>query len=118
MNIGDTMKKMIAAWVFLATILFGTLLYIGITFNKSIEEYQIIESDLKEAAQAYIRLKSVNLVANKEVKITEDDLAKENLLPNMATDDDECHGYINVKYAISEVEYTPFIECNNYKTKQ
>lgn len=118
MNIGDNMKKMIAAWIFLATILFGTLLYIGISFNKSIEEYQIIESDLKEAAQAYIKLKSINLAANKEVKITEDDLSQENLLPNMIVDEDECHGYINVKSSVSEVKYIPFIECDNYKTKE
>lgn len=111
------MKKMMAAWIFLATILFGTLLYIGVTFNKSIEEYKIIESDLKEAAQAYIKLKSINLAANKEVKITEDDLSKEYLLPNMTVEEDECHGYIIVEKNISEVKYSPIIECKNYKTE-
>ncbi len=110
------MKKMIAAWLFLATILMGTLLYIGVTFNKSIEEYQIIENDLKEAAQAYIKLKGINLAVNKEITVTEDELIKENLLPNMTVEEHVCHGYIEVKYSISEIKYTPFIECNNYKS--
>ncbi len=110
------MKKMIIAWIFLATILFSTLLCIGFSFNKSREKYQVIESDLSESAQAYIQLKNINLTPNKELRITEDDLIKNNLLPNMKVDDDECHGYVIVKKTFSEIEYSPFIECNNYKS--
>lgn len=111
------MKKMIFAWIFLTCILFGTLLYIGISFNKSVEDYEIIESDLKEAAEAYVKVKNINIVPNKEVKITDVDLENENLLPNMNLEDDECDGYVIVKMGITEPIYTPYIECNNYKTE-
>lgn len=109
------MKKMIIAWILIAVILFGSLLTIGIVNTKKFESYKVLESDLVEAAKGYIELTDKKITA-KTVKITENDLEKKRILPNMEVDGDLCSGYINVSNTLNGLEYKAVINCDKYKT--
>lgn len=109
------MKKMIIAWMFIAVVLFGSLLTIGIVNTKKYEPYKVLESDLVEAAKGYIELTDKK-ITNKKTKITETDLENKNILPNMEVDGDLCSGYVNVSNTINGLEYQAMIKCDKYET--
>lgn len=109
------MKKMVIAWIFLAIVLFGSLLTIGIVNIKKYEDYKLLESELVDAAQGYIEITDKK-VTNKTIKITEADLESKNILPNMEVNDDTCSGYVNVKKTINGLEYKALIKCEKYET--
>lgn len=114
-RIGGNMKKMIIAWIFIATILFCSLLTIGIFNTKKYEEYKTLENDLVEAAKGYIELTDKK-ITNKTVKITEEDLDEKKILPNMEVDDDLCSGYVKVNNTINGLNYKAVIKCDKYET--
>lgn len=109
------MKKMIIAWIFIATILFGSLLTIGIVNTKKYEDYKVLESDLVEAAKGYIQLTDKK-ITNKEVKISEEDLENRKILPTMEVDGDLCNGYVKVTNTLNGLEYKAIIKCDKYET--
>ena len=109
------MKKMIIAWIFLAFVLFGSLLTIGIVNTKKYEDYKLLESELVDAAQGYIELTDKK-ITNDSIKITETDLNNKKILPKMEVDGDQCSGYVNVKNTLNGLEYKAIIKCDEYET--
>ena len=110
------MKKMIAIWLFLALGLFGTLYFIGISFNKAYKDYRALEADLTEAASIYITVNKIKLKFGDSLTIKAKELQDNNLLPNMEIDDDKCQGYVTVKKAYDNYEYDAYIKCKKYTT--
>lgn len=107
------MKKMIGAWIFIAVCLFGTLLFIGISYNKEYKPYRDLEADMQESASLYILTNQIKLNIGEKVKIVADDLDS---LESMKVKDDTCDGYVIAKKTLDDMEYEAFIKCKNYTT--
>ncbi len=109
------MKKMIIAWVLIATSLLGTLYFIGINFNKEYREYRDLEGDMIESASIYLTLNQIKLNVNEKVTLTSDDLLKSKVLSTMDIKNDTCIGYVIVSRS-NEYDYNSYIKCKNYTT--
>lgn len=110
------MKKMIAAWLFLALGLLGVLYFIGIKYNKEFKPYMDLEGDMIESANIYLSLKNISLSIGEKQKIDAELLINNDLLPNLDVKEDKCKGYVQVKRTMSEYDYKAFIKCKRYKT--
>lgn len=110
------MKKMVIVWVFLAFSLFGTLLFVGISFNNKYKPYHDLEADMRESASIYILVNKIKINNTNEFRIESSDLLKSNSIDSMTVLDDECIGYVIVTKGASENKYSPYIKCENYKT--
>lgn len=111
------MKKMYATWIFLISVLFIAILYIGYTFIDSISLYQALENDMVEAADFYLNINKVNLSVGEEITISSKQLLDDKTLNSMTVDKDECKGYVRIKRSISNYDYQAFIKCTEYQTE-
>lgn len=107
---------MIVAWIILTVGLVGTLTFIGISYKKSVKEYHILESDLKEVGQAYYELAKLNLGVNGSIKVDSTQLEEFSLLPNTTIKSDKCDVYIIIKQNTKNYNVFPYIKCDNYVT--
>ena len=110
------MKKMVIVWVFIAFSLFGTLLFVGLSFNSKYKPYHELEADMKESAKIYILVNKIKISNTNEFRIESSDLLKSNSIDSMKVLDDECTGYVIAKKGNNENEYNAYIKCENYET--
>lgn len=110
------MKKMIIIWIIMASVLVGTLTYIGLKFEEKVKDYQILESDIEESAQIYMQVNELELKYKENVKIKTSKLLEEGILKNMTVGDDECSGYVVITKELKGFSYNAYIKCENYTT--
>lgn len=110
------MKKMMITWILLAISLVGTLTYIGLRFQNSVKKYRVLESDLVEAADAYVQVSNIVLNAGESIKIETKKLIDADCLITAEVSDDICTGYVMVKKDFNKYDYKAYIKCENYET--
>ncbi len=108
------MKKMIIVWLFLATCLFGSILFIGFSMNKEYKPYRDYEADISESANIYMTINEEKLKSGEKKKIKLAELLKSGALSTNKVKDDECDGYVIVKKSGGEYQYNAYIKCQNY----
>ena len=111
------MKKMVICWIIVVGGLIGVLTYIGITYEKSVNSYKSLESDLIESADAYIKIKNINLAIDEKMIITAGQMREDDIIKNLSVDSDECTGYVEVKKNINKTDYKAYISCKEYTTE-
>ena len=109
------MKKQNIIWVTLVFLLVLCIYLIGISFSEDIKKYQILEEDIKEAADIYINQKKINIPVSENYRINIDKLEEENLI-DKRVDNDVCNGYVIVKKQIKDYDIKSYIKCNKYQT--
>lgn len=112
------MKKMMAAWVAITTMLILSLLFIGLNVEKHNKEYKTLENDLVEAADVYIKTKDIDIKLNESKKISMDELIEENVIKSESKDKLKCDGYVIVKKKINKLDFSPYIKCDEYETME
>lgn len=110
------MRKMLVCWVILIVSAVSTLTYIGLRYENMTKEYQILEVDLVEAADIYIKINDIKLSTSEEFTIKTEELLEQNIIKTMDVGEDTCEGYINVKKNISKINYKAYIKCREYTT--
>ncbi len=108
------MKKMMLAWMFLVVLLVGGLLFIGVRFKDSIREYEILEIDMNESANAFLKLREINLNPGESMKISANELIESGLLKSMEVGSDTCEGYVFVKKQGKNMNIESKIKCSQY----
>ncbi len=112
------MKKMVAAWVAITTMLILSLLFIGLNVEKHNKEYKTLENDLVEAADVYIKTKDIDIKLNESKKISMDELIEGNVIKSESKDKLKCDGYVIVKKKINKLDFSPYIKCDEYETME
>lgn len=112
------MKKMMAAWVAITTMLILSLLFIGLNVEKHNKEYKTLENDLVEAADVYMKTKDIDIKLNESKKISIDELIEENVIKSESKDKLKCDGYVIVKKKINKLDFSPYIKCDEYETME
>ncbi len=109
-------KILFIIWGILVLGLFSSLTIFGFMLKKINKDYQELEDSLKDIAITYVKDKSLYPEENKEVKITKEELIKDNYLEELKVDNDVCDGYVIVKLE-EGFKYSPYIKCKRYTTK-
>lgn len=105
-----------AAWIFLALGLLGTLYFFGLNYNKEFKEYMNLEADMVEAATIYMDVNQVSVNFGAKKSISHKELLKNNNLISMKVKDDKCKGFVIVKNSFGELKYNAYIKCDKYTT--
>lgn len=100
----------------MASVLVGTLTYIGIKFEEKVKDYQILESDIEESAQIYMEVNKLELEYKEMVKIKTSKLLEDGILKSTSVNDDECSGYVVIRKKLKGFSYDAYIKCENYTT--
>ncbi len=110
------MKKITIAMVFLAVCLVGTLTFIGLQFQEDIKPYRSYENDLVESAQVYMDMNKPLLDVGESITLELTKLIEDKLVTTDVVEEDKCTGHVTIKKTYNGIEYTPYIECGDYKT--
>ena len=102
-------------WGLLIIIIIVGLTGIGFVYKEKSKVYKELENTLKEKTLNYVEKNA--MYNGSDLKITEDDLIKENIIESLKINDSECQGYVLVKKIREHYEYEPYIKCEKYTTK-
>ncbi len=102
------------AWLFLIVMLVGGLLFVGYSFKNSIRDYEILEVDIKESTNAYIKMKEIDLANGESMRISTNELLESTLLKSTKVGDDTCKGYALVYKNNKKIEIEAKIKCSEY----
>ena len=99
-------------------LLSSLLLVIGLNYEKSVKNYNALEEDLVEAAQAYVMVELKNDITGDLEIDTFDLLEKKYIKEDILTvKGDKCSGRVIVsKTTMGKLEYEAQIKCSDYKT--
>ena len=111
------MRRISYVWGFLLFLLVGGLTAIGFVYKNKLKKYEDLENKLEESAKQYVDQKFLYPEANQNIKITLEELKREEFIDNLNVDDEECDGYEIVSHDGSTFQYKAYIKCSDYKTK-
>lgn len=107
------MKRTMIVWSLLMVILIGGLTYIGFNLTSKNKDFYVKENLIKEAAIEYFNHYPDKLPP-KEAIVKKETLEKEGFLDETNLN---CEGFVRVVKNIINYDYTGFIKCINYETK-
>ncbi len=110
------MKKTMVVWTMFIFILVGGLTFIGYTLTNKNKDYYQMEKKLEEAAKEYYSYYSEKL-PSKETTIKSDELIKEGFLKDLKIKKEKCTGFVKLSKNLINYEYTGYLKCNEYTTK-
>ena len=110
------MKKMVVIWIIMSVTLVGALTFVGLQFQEDIKPYRSFESDLIESAQIYVEVNDIKLSNSESLKLDIEELITEKLLTSNEVNEDICEGHVIIKKNYKELEYFPYIKCEEYTT--
>lgn len=110
------MKKTVIAMILFSFTMVGTLTYIGLKFEESVEEYNVLENDMEEAALIYMDVQKLDLGVGETYEVSINTLYEDKLLETTTVNDDECEGYVIIKKDFSKYECDAYIKCEDYTT--
>ena len=112
------MKKLTIMMVLFAALLTGTLYFIGIRIQSANKPYRTLENNMIEAAHVYVESNEVSVSVNDKIQIKLDKLIEDKYIETKEVNEDICDGYVEIKRNIDGYKYIPYINCNNYETKE
>lgn len=111
----NRMRTISVVWgLFLVLLLVG-LTTIGMIYKHKSQSYKTLEADLKTAAIAYAEKKA--LYTGTDLKISSDELIKEEQIEPLKVNDGDCSGYVLIKKVREHYEHESYIKCDKYTTK-
>ena len=110
------LKIIYIIWAIFVIIILGLITLLGIEYNKKLKPYIEAEKKLVNYTQKYVELKFIYPEEGEKLKITLEDLKKEELLEDLSVNNNSCDGYVAVSKK-GVYKYKAYIKCDNYKTK-
>lgn len=113
----SSLKKMKVISIMWGMILFGLLLVItifGFMFKKKSKPYYELGNELVSVVRDYVVETNLLPHNNETIKITFDDLNKNNYMDELKVNDDSCEGYVLVTNKKGEYIYKPYLKCEKF----
>ena len=115
----DTLKKMRVISILWGMILFTLLILLtafALIFKSKSKVYEEAASTFADKAQEYVE--DANLYPDKEdtLIVTKEELIEKEYIEELVVKENDCEGYVIVKYEKENYIYTPYINCKKYIT--
>lgn len=110
------MKKISIIWGTILVLIVIGLTAIGFLYKNKSGDYKKMEDRLVEVAKKYVDQKFLYPDLNKSVKVTYQEMKRENFISDLKKEEEECDGYVIVSND-GVHKYKGYVTCDKYTTK-
>ena len=115
----DTLKKMRVISILWGMILFTLLILLtafALIFKYKSKVYEEAASAFGDKAQEYVEDTNLYPEEDNTLIVTKEELIENKYIKDLVVKDNDCEGYVVVKYEKENYSYTPYIHCKKYIT--
>ena len=110
------LKKISIIWGLLLFIIFAALTFFALKWKAKTAPFFDLEKTLVSKTKSYYESEHAYPAKGQSVNISFEELKNANMLEELKVNDETCEGYVKVENS-GVVEYTAYIKCQSYTTK-
>lgn len=111
------MQHISIIWGTILFLIFAGLTAFGLIYKNKSKDYKQLEDNLKNAAKQYVDQKFLYPNENDTLKVTSKELEENDIKDILKKDEETCEGYVIVTKKNEIYQYSPYIKCSKYQTK-
>ena len=110
------LKRISIIWGLLLFLIFGALTFFALQWKAKTSPFFDLEKEMVSKTKSYYESEHSYPAKGQSVNITFEELKNANMLEELKANDETCEGYVKVENN-GVIEYTAYIKCNSYTTK-